>query len=822
MDGINSILQRLKDFTRVHAVDYENELLSYDTKRIGIISQVSLYRWLSNIGMNLSNRNIQQIIYSFKKDDGVDVYKLIDGINKASSFNQTLSESPPDCTQELLECGREIKRRRQPIRDILSPFDRQNTGHVSPDNFYRAFSATPTYRVIAKCYAINNEIDYLRLANDVYKVSKSQSAYPVEEIPAATPSFTALAKYIKDRDIDLQIFYSQKDRLNSGKLPYGQFIASLASFGASLSPNQLQEIANSFLEHNSGLCNYNLFIKAVNQYIPPKTVPRFTTRNLNENNTNGVISVGDAPPPQTPESLFEAAKGEIRDRRIDLDLHFSHLKREGFLGDEIPLLKFAKIIQGMKISLQNDEIESIASLFKGSNGIRYKDFIAAARPPNTTITITPNDVIPRLRQHLYDTRQTLARVALRYDRENSGNISASQLSSIIQFVRFDATSQEIAAIREGFPGTEKGTVSWRALCAQVDQPIKPYENSFKDDDSNPSSATLGYSARPQVTSSLPSTVISNILNKIIQATCPSNDNNDVSRASDADFLLPIRQSDKLNRGLIPQQAFINFLYTLPVSFTQSEIRQLISYYRVSGSSDINYLQVSEDAVNLRKNAIEKARTEALQTPLELQPSSPLGTRTLSQLSPEVHDFLRRLKGYCTQRRFQPSSLFERYDTLHNGTVNSYKVQACFAQVDYPVTRKEVETLVGAFSDPRRPDIFNYVLFNRAYDLEDITSSEVRSSLTAAPISFEIDREAEIACIQIREKLLARHRRIETTFYGISTPTCSTDEFKNRLNSIGFVIHASETTALIRKYRVNLSDEIDYNRFCQDVNNSKTI
>lgn len=822
MDGIDSILQRLKDFTRVHAVDYENELLSYDTKRNGIISQVSLYRWLSNIGMNLSNRNIQQIIYSFKKDEGVDVYKLIEGINKSLSFNQTISESPPDCTKELLECAREIARRRQTIREILLPFDRQNTGHVTPDNFYRAFSATPAYRVIAKCYAIGNEIDYLRLANDVHKVAKSQSSYPVVEIPAATPSFAALAKYIKDRDIDLQIFFSQKDRLNTGKLPYQQFISSLASFGASLSPSQLQEIANSFLEHNSGLCNYNLYIRAVNEYIPPKTVPRFTMRNLNEQNTNGVISVGEAPPPQTPQTLLEAAKGEIRDRRIDLDLHFSHLKREGYLGDEIPLIKFVRIIQGMKISLQNAEIESIASLFKGSNGIRYKDFIEAVRPPNTTITITHNDVIPRLRQYLYDTRQTLARVALRYDRENSGNISASQLSSIIQFVRFDATHQEIAAIREGFPGTERGTVSWRDLCAQVDQPIRPYENTFQDDINNPSSQTLGYSTRPQVTSSLPPNRIADILNKIISATCPSNDNNDVSRASDADFLYPIRQSDNLNRGIISQSAFANFLYTLPVNFTQMEVRQLISYYRVSGSSDINYLQVSEDAVNLRKNSLEKARTEALQTPLELQPSSPLGTRTLSQLSPEVHDFLRRLKSYCNQRRFQPSNLFERYDTVHNGTVNTYKVQACFAQVDFPVTRKEIETVVGAFSDPRRPDVFNYVLFNRAYDLEDITSSEVRSSLTAAPISFEIDREAEIACIQIREKLLARHRRIENTFQGIAAPTCSTDEFQKRLNSIGFVIHASETTALIRKYRVNLSDEIDYKRFCQDVNNSKTI
>lgn len=817
MDGIDSILQRLKDFTRVHAVDYENELLSFDTKRNGIISQVSLYRWLSNIGMNLSNRNIQQIIYSYKKGEGIDVYGLIDGIKKSSSFNQTISETPPHCTKELLELSREIARRRQTIRYILSPFDRLNTGHVTPDNFYRAFSATPTYRTIAKFYAIGNEIDYLRLANDVRKVAKSQMSQSTEQIPIVTPPFAALAKYIKDRQIDLQIFFSQNDRLNTGKLPFNQFASSLSSLGANLSPNEFQEIANSFCEVNSGLCNYNLFIRAVDQYIPPKAVPRFTTRNTNENNTNGVISVGEPPAPQTPETLFEAAKGEIRDRRIDLDLHFSNLKREGFLGDEIPLLKFVKIIQGMQLSLQNNEIESLSTLFKGASGIRYKDFIEAARPPNTSVTVTINDVIPRLRQHLYDSRQTLARVALRYDRENSGIISASQLASIIQFVRFDASHQEIAAIREGFPGTEKGTVSWRNLCAQVDQPIKPYLTTYTDKDEQLALQTSGHPTRPQVTSSLPSGKVADILNKIISATTPDN-----KEPNDADFLYPIRQSDTLKRGVIPQQAFINFLYTLPANLTQTEIRLLISYYRVSGSSEINYLQISEDAVNLRKSAIEAARNAALQAPVENSTESPHTTRTLSQLTPQVHDFIRRLKSYCNQRRFQPSNLFERYDTVHNGTVNSYKVQACFAQVDFPVTRNEVEMIIDAFKDPRRPDIFNYVLFNRAYDLEDITSTEVRSSLTATPISYEINREAEIACIQIREKLLARHRRIENSFYGVTTPSISTDEFQKRLNDIGFVIHASETTALIRKYRINLSDEIDYKRFCQDVNNSKTI
>lgn len=818
MDGIKTILSRIKDFCNTHAVDFENDLLAYDNKRLGIMSQVSVYRWFGSIGMNLSNRNIQQIILAFKKDEGVDVHRFIEGIRDSSSFNKTISEHPPNCVNELLELARETSRRSQTIRDILKVFDRLNLGHVSPENFYRAFGATPAMRTIANCYTIGDEIDYLRLSNDVYKVSKSHTVSPQPAIPQPTQAFGKLAKYIKDRDADLTQFNGHSDRFT-----YQQFMSALSSLGAPLSPSELQEIANSFLDRTSGFYNYDLFIKAVDDFIPPRT--------QTFNQTNLAAPEEARPSPVSPTALLEAAKGTIARRRIEVAHYFSNVPREGF-GDEIPITKFLSIVNGMKIDLNPQEIRSIATLFKGNQGVRYNDFVDAVTPPSTTITIQATDVVEKLRNYLYENRKTIARVALRYDRENTGEIATNQLNSILRFVGFDFTNQELAALRDAFQGSQHNTISWRNLSAQVDQPIKPYDSQLLA--SNQENQSFGHSqfSRTKVSSNPPPGHLVTIIKKILAAQCqresptPSGLIEDLRHEitpSDTSFLDVLVQSDELNRGAVNQQVFVNFIYSLQANLTTFEIRTLSSYYRVTGSSDVNYLQFTQDVESVNKQIVEEEEKKLRETPVDLQTTGPLGTQNLErELPPEMHQFLQRFKSFATQNRFEPSDLFAPYDNLHNGTVHTSRVQACLAQVDFPIKKQDLDLIIKCFEDPQRPFTFNYAAFNHAFQDEDINSSEVRQNLTAAPISAEIDRAACLACLQIREKLLARHRIIDVYFRDVTTPTISTREFQKRLNSLDFVIHASETMALIRKYRANLSDNIDYKKFCQDVNNSKTL
>jgi hypothetical protein len=91
-----------------------------------------------------------------------------------------------------------------------------------------------------------------------------------------------------------------------------------------------------------------------------------------------------------------------------------------------------------------------------------------------------------------------------------------------------------------------------------------------------------------------------------------------------------------------------------------------------------------------------------------------------------------------------------------------------------------------------------------------------------PISPAVEQGAKLIAGQIREKLLARHRRIDIAFNGITEDTISAIEFQKRLTAIDLVLAAGQTQTLIRRYRVNLTDQIDWKAFVADVNQSKTV
>jgi hypothetical protein len=60
------------------------------------------------------------------------------------------------------------------------------------------------------------------------------------------------------------------------------------------------------------------------------------------------------------------------------------------------------------------------------------------------------------------------------------------------------------------------------------------------------------------------------------------------------------------------------------------------------------------------------------------------------------------------------------------------------------------------------------------------------------------------------------------FRDVTTPTIGVAEFQTRLRSMDLVLLATQINALLRKYRVNLGDEIDWRAFVSDVQNSKTV
>jgi Ca2+-binding EF-hand superfamily protein len=777
-EGVQSVLARIKEFGQSRGLDFEGELLAYDHKRKGVISTVSLHRWLGGLGISLSNHNIRTLILAYQKDDVIDVLRLIQDLQQSQTFTQTITSRPANCDAELAELARELAARHQALRDVLAPYDRRNVGKVSPGNFIRAFGATPVTQALTTGYAIGGEVDYLRMESDLRPVCRAlRNATPV--IPEPTPGFTALAILMKAHDVDARRVFSQADPLNTGKIPRLQFESLLSFFDPKLSPSTIGQIAVPFLDEGGRLANYFLFLAALDQFVPPRPKTPTTERPEQVSKT------------LDPNYILEQARLAIEDRRIDLDQHFSALEREG-TGDTVPFARFARVILGMRLALQEYEIKAIASLFPGDFGtVSWRDFVAAVRRPVTSREVVPTEVVSRLRAFLAGSYASLASSARRFDRENSGVISVPQFTSALQFLKFDFSPQDLAALRSAYPGPARGTIDWRTLCTDVD---KPADTSTTDDEA----PALGHSD--------PSSLEPKIAALVSRVWAAAGFDH-------VDPLVELRALDRLRNGRVPQAAFAGFINRVPARLELPDIRILTAHYRISGSSEVNYIAFCQDA---------KALEAAPPAQPDVTPTVTTRTFDLEAIPMTVREFIRRFKTFCAQQRIVPGDIFLAYDAWRNGLIPIFNVQACFNNVDFPLLRGEVEELVAVFRDPRKRDLFNYLNFTRAVSQEDVTSPEVRAQLAPTPISPDLDRTAATAALQIREKLLARHRRIEMAFKDVTTPTIGAPEFQKRLQAMDLVLLAAQVNALLRKYRVNLGDAIDWRAFVSDVQNSKTV
>jgi Ca2+-binding EF-hand superfamily protein len=661
-ESIPAIVARIKAFVQLHNLDFEREILGYDVKHEGIISTVSLHRWISTMGISLSNRNVQSLIAGYSKDGGVDALQLIADLKNS----QTISSKQTNCKPELVDLARELNTHRQTLRDVLSRYDRRNAGRVSPVNFYRAFGENPTTRTIANAYANGDEVDYAKLGNDL-QLAQQTLRNSTAELPTLTPEFIALATLVKTRRIDAHSIFSQKDSLNTGRISQNQFMAILSFFDSKLTPKTIQEIARPFQTTDREV-NYARFLEAIDSVTP-------TNPQGPETSSEDAEKIAKL---QDPHFLLQKAKQTIESRRIDVNLHFAALAREG-PGDEVSVARFTRVILGMRIDLRADEIETIATLFQNEVGkVRYKEFIAAVKPSANVPEVTASEVVTHLKSFLATSYRSLAQSASRFDREQSGIISAQQLTSALQFLEFPFSAQDLAAIREAYPGPVRGSINWKLLCSEVDHEA-PIEDAPEPIRAN---------ARP-----LPPEVIGELVSKISSAAILAG----------IDLASELRAVETGRIGSITQDAFIRVLTKLPVQLPITEIRPLAQFYRISGSSDINYRALLIDIASLA--------AKPPPTPVEL----PQVTQTFPTLSPQVHGFLKRYKAFCAQRRITPVDAFIPYDApatgsmsirsrVTSGLVPATKLFAVFANVQFELQAGDVEALQRAFKDIKRTDL----------------------------------------------------------------------------------------------------------------------
>jgi len=790
MEGVRSLISRIRDVVDKRSVDIENELMGYDRKKSGIISPVSLHRWLSSLGMNLSSSEINALVARFSSGDGVDWKRFCSEIQEAKGMNETLSSRTPMCVQELQELGSKLVSDRQNLREVLKPFDASNKGRVSTQSFYRALGMSQSMKTIVKHYAdtVTGDIDYLRLQNDIKNIGtpKIEPDAPISELPEC---FEVISHYIRSRSVDMFSSFSRADPLNAGKIPRTNFESIVSSFGVSLSPLNLKEISSCFYDPASKLCNYKQFINTIDTYRPKPTAVVLAASQKSAN----------LPPKINIQNILQNLKKIVVDRRISVQDYFARLPSEGF-DNYVPSNRFKLIVQSMSLSLERDEIQAISQFFSNKEDeemVDYVTFLSEISPEVQLCGVTSDDVLSRLREFLDDNQIMFSKTAARYDREGSGEISVNQLISTFSTIKFEATTSEISMIQKAYPGNAKATIKWRDLSRDVDPDIQipelPIEGSLF------TTEKFEKTPRPNPTKS-----IIEILRPITHALKPRK----------ISIYDEFRQHDKFKHGTLNQAQFSSIIMSLPIEINPSDLRMIVSYYRLSGTSNIQYENFAHDVENC-ETMIEDEALETLKSTGRNEPVMP-------EITQSVHNFMKRFKSFAQIHRISPTDIFEAYDTSRNGRIPVFKVGAAFNNVQFEIPRQELENVVQTFRDPKKRELFDYQIFIRAYNEEDITSEETRMSLVGNPISAEVQREAMTTAGQIREKLLARNRRIGSAFSDLDTETIPSADFQERLANLGIVLRAGQLSSLFRKYRVGLTDNIKWQEFCYDVEQSKTI
>ena len=122
--------------------------------------------------------------------------------------------------------------------------------------------------------------------------------------------------------------------------------------------------------------------------------------------------------------------------------------------------------------------------------------------------------------------------------------------------------------------------------------------------------------------------------------------------------------------------------------------------------------------------------------------------------------------------------------------------------------------------------FNYkrfvnVLENLKTSTVDKKSVKVKA-MDEDPLNHPQNYELASLINTLHSKLSERHKRAEFVFFDVKSKTVSADDFRERIRDYGLIIPLADVQMLLENYRANLNNDVDWRRFCNDVNSIRTV
>ena len=729
----------------------------YDKTGRGVISLDSFDKLLRSINYFMDRRELELLRLKYSNNQLLDYRKLCADMGPRGSL--TLERTSSLNLVDFAKFAQKLHKDGTTLYDYMKGFDTSHSGKVSLAVFLQAVGASPLLMSVVKPYynQSTNEVNYVQMQRDL-----DRTEFIEDKVGLMCPLpnyFGDFAAQIKARGIHIIDELEEHDPLRRGNIPKPFFLAAIGGCNLPFSPYQLEQITKPF--ENNGYVNYYMFLDELKKATP-----------VNNAQTDCDYSV-------PLEPLLDAIKKNLQSRKL-------HLRDK--MGGYMEADEFYRVLQFSEILIDNFERNSINKAFvMPDKRIDADTFLDRVDPKVEVIQTTAELVLQRLRHFMEVNSTSLLPILLRYDRELSHQVTANQLSSALNELRFPVTHREIQQIAQMFGNGN--VLNYDKLCQQVEiQQI--------------STATKKVYAPPET----PEGRIRNVLAELYH----------IQKEYNFDIRGDLIRADPRKRGVLTHQQFRNILRELPMNLASQDFCALVESYTDPYSHLIYYNKFCDDieqvgsTITLPPRVIEEPEPEPKQTSF------------IDSIKDIIIATLNRVAVACQSERSSISDLFRYYDKEGNGFVPTEKVIPIFRPFDKYFDDTVYEDLIKYFTDQRMPELFNWKKLHATISEIEPSKEDVLKYNQYA--RNKMGRETYINGIYntIRSRLAARRKRIDDLFIDVLTDTITEKDFRNRLEKTELFLEENVIVAIIHQCLAENGKDIKWKEFCDGVTYSSPI
>lgn len=685
---------------------------------------------------------------------------------------------PPPCDPVLLSrFVKELSMMGSPLADVVERFDKHRGGHIRVADFLNFYRGSRYANEVAEAFT-----DPSNGLLNLHELLINCQASKIANLPtamASTVDFSRtklVTKYLPEIVIsatnyryNFDEFFRTVDPQQTNVIDPRVFIRESVNFRPNLTQEQIIELAGAYtnargeFDYKAFMDDYNAQKKIISQ----------------EYGAKRLMASARMAPPKLEDALDMLRKFVINSKDHLLIMFRQYDPRETGV---IKTRDFLSVIQRGAFKFSPELEQILVDTFQvDTDQCNYMSLWRMISPQRRDSTSFVNDAVEYLKAVLERLQTQLLPHFEKYDTGKTGYVSYHDFVDVL----YGATHQHfeldrLAVYRKRFCDGPNNMFDYRELCALVDPVIVHKKVEFKEEELPVE--------RPHVYLPPPDEREIKVLCKLAEIEQKMN----LSFHNEFSNIQHIRLPLKLSQ-------FKKIMVTFKVD--TRDIDLLVARYALQGSNsgEINACQLCEDII---KYGVAPEQVFALY---------------VSKPPPAmIVDICKRIKGHCAKAQTDVLSLFNTYDHLSSGHVAIQRVESILSSVNLQLTKDEYSELVDYFSDSRIPERFHY---KKISTIADAFASE---DINGDYIGDLGNPSQELAAMLnlFKDYLYARRLRPSDLFKGVKENYIAVDDFKRRLDAANLTSRGEKTQMLVRRYRMNLRNDIDWKRFCHEIEISR--